>query len=108
MKVALAGTRARRAFRRVVTPAGLDPAGWTPRDLRHSFVSLLCDNGVPLEAIADLCGRAGTTVTEKVYRHRFGRYPSAGHSGRERGPDHQCDPSLYMSGLDVGSPPDVI
>ncbi|MER6592100.1 tyrosine-type recombinase/integrase [Micromonospora purpureochromogenes] len=68
---ALDAANVRRAFRRVVTLAGLDPAGWTPRDLRHSFVSLLSDNGVPLEAIADLCGHAGTTVTEKVYRHQL-------------------------------------
>ncbi|MBM0256490.1 tyrosine recombinase XerC [Micromonospora sp. 4G55] len=68
---ALDAANVRRAFRRVVTLAGLDPAGWTPRDLRHSFVSLLSDQGVPLEAIADLCGHAGTTVTEKVYRHQL-------------------------------------
>ena len=67
---ALDAANVRRAFRRVVTLAGLDPA-WTPRELRHSFVSLLSDNGVPLEAIADLCGHAGTTVTEKVYRHQL-------------------------------------
>ena len=68
---ALDAANVRRAFRRVVALAGLDPSGWTPRDLRHSFVSLLSDNGVPLEAIADLCGHAGTTVTEKVYRHQL-------------------------------------
>ena len=44
---------------------------WTPRELRHSFVSLLSDNGVSLEDIADLCGHSGTTVTEKVYRHQL-------------------------------------
>ena len=44
---------------------------WTPRELRHSLVSLLSDSGVSIEAIADLCGHAGTTVTEKVYRHQL-------------------------------------
>lgn len=68
---ALDAANVRRAFRRVVTLAGLNPAAWTPRELRHSFVSLLSDNGVSLEAIADLCGHAGTTVTEKVYRHQL-------------------------------------
>lgn len=29
----------RRSFRAVLTAAGLDPAEWTPRELRHSFVS---------------------------------------------------------------------
>jgi integrase len=36
--------------------------------LRHSFVSLLSANGVPIEAIARLVGHAGTAVTEAVYR----------------------------------------
>ena len=33
----------RRGFRRVAAAAGLDAADWTPRELRHSFVSLLSD-----------------------------------------------------------------
>jgi integrase len=49
----------------------LDPADWTPRELRHSFVSVLSDSGVSLNDIADLCGQSGTTVTEKVYRHQL-------------------------------------
>lgn len=68
---ALDAANVRRAFRRVVTLADMDPAAWTPRELRHSFVSLLSDSGVSLEAIADLCGHSGTTVTEKVYRHQL-------------------------------------
>jgi integrase len=61
----------RRAFRQVTKAAGLDPAEWTPRELRHSFVSLLSLHGVRLEQIADLVGHAGTSVTEKVYRHQL-------------------------------------
>jgi integrase len=61
----------RRGFRAVSRKAGLDPAAWTPRELRHSFVSLLSDSGVSIEDIADLCGHAGTTVTERVYRHQL-------------------------------------
>jgi integrase len=60
-----------RAFRRVVKIAGLDPDEWTPRELRHSVVSLLSDSGARLEDIADLCGHAGTTVTGKTYRHQL-------------------------------------
>ncbi|WP_342668950.1 tyrosine-type recombinase/integrase [Amycolatopsis taiwanensis] len=44
---------------------------WTPRKLRHSFVSLLSDNGMPIEQISRLMGHNGTTVTEKVYRHQL-------------------------------------
>ncbi len=61
----------RRAFRRVVAAAGLDPAAWTPRELRHSFVSLLSDSGMSLEQIARLLGHSGTFVTERVYRHQL-------------------------------------
>jgi integrase len=61
----------RRAFRAVVKKAGLVPEEWTPRELRHSFVSILSDSGVSIQDIADLCGHAGTVVTEKVYRHQL-------------------------------------
>lgn len=60
-----------RAFRRIISAAGLDPAAWTPRELRHSFVSLLSDSGLSIESIADLCGHSGTAVTETVYRHQL-------------------------------------
>ena len=61
----------RRAFRRVVKAANLNSDDWTPRELRHSFVSLLSEGGVRLEDIAELCGHAGTRVTEAVYRHQL-------------------------------------
>jgi integrase len=60
-----------RAFRAIVAKAGLDPAAWTPRELRHSFVSLLSSNGVSIEEIAHLCGHSGTAITESVYRHEL-------------------------------------
>jgi integrase len=57
----------RRGFRSVVAASGIG-GNWTPRELRHSFVSLLSANGVPVESIAQLVGHAGTAVTEAVYR----------------------------------------
>jgi integrase len=39
--------------------------------MRHSFVSLLSDSGVPIEQISRLVGHAGTTVTEQVYRKQI-------------------------------------
>jgi len=68
---ALLAGNVRRAFRLILGRAGLAPEDWTPRELRHSFVSILSDSGVRLEDIADLVGHAGTTVTEKVYRHQL-------------------------------------
>jgi len=61
----------RREYRNVVRRAGLNPKEWTPRELRHSFVSLLSDAGVPIERIARLVGHSSTAVTERVYRHQI-------------------------------------
>jgi integrase len=61
----------RRSFRAVLTAAGLDSADWTPRELRHSFVSLMSDAGVPIEKITRLVGHTGMTTTETVYRKQI-------------------------------------
>ena len=61
----------RRSFRKVVEAAGLDPHEWTPRELRHSFVSLLSDAGVSIEQISRLVGHSGTTTTETIYRKQI-------------------------------------
>ncbi len=62
----------RRGFRRIAAAAGVDAAQWTPRELRHSFVSLLSDKGVPIEQIARLVGHTGgSAVTETVYRKQL-------------------------------------
>jgi integrase len=61
----------RRAFRKVALAAGLDAENWTPRELRHSFVSLMSDAGVPIENIARLVGHSSTSTTELVYRHQI-------------------------------------
>ncbi|GAX53107.1 site-specific integrase [Streptomyces olivochromogenes] len=56
----------RRDFKAIVKKAGLEPE-WTPRELRHSFVSLLSDHGIPLERIALLVGHSSQATTEAVY-----------------------------------------
>jgi integrase len=61
----------RRSFRAVVAAAGLVATDWTPREMRHSFVSLLSDSGVPIEHISRLVGHSGTVVTETVYRQQL-------------------------------------
>lgn len=61
----------RRSLRAVAEKAGLDPTAWTPRELRHTFVSLMSDAGVPLEDIARMVGHRNTTVTELVYRKQL-------------------------------------
>lgn len=46
-------------------------ARWTPRELRHSFVSLMSSSGVPVEEIARLAGHSNTRTTEVVYRREL-------------------------------------
>ncbi len=62
----------RRELRRALALVpGLNSDHWTPRELRHSFVSVLSDAGLPVEEISHLVGHRGTTVTELVYRHQL-------------------------------------
>jgi integrase len=44
---------------------------WTPRELRHTFVSLMSQGGVAIEEIARLAGHSSSRVTEVVYRHEL-------------------------------------
>ena len=67
----LDASHVRRSFKAITKKAGLGE-NWTPRELRHSFVSIMSDNDVPIETIADLVGHASTAVTEEVYRHQAG------------------------------------
>ncbi len=60
----------RREFRAAVKAAGI-PGQWTPRELRHTFVSLMSDSGVPVEEIARLAGHTSSRTTELVYRHQL-------------------------------------
>jgi integrase len=60
----------RRAFRLITKKAGIGET-WSPRELRHSFVSIMSDGGLPIEAIADLCGHSSPAVTGEVYRHQL-------------------------------------
>jgi integrase len=60
----------RRQFRKISESAGLGSM-WVPRELRHTFVSLLSARGVPVEAIALLAGHNQTATTELVYRHQI-------------------------------------
>jgi integrase len=58
-------------FKTIVGAAGLDSSAWTPRELRHSFVSLLSSSGLPIEQISQLVGHASTVVTERSTAGNF-------------------------------------
>jgi integrase len=42
---------------------------WHAPEGRHSAVSIMSSNGVPLQDISDTVGHKSTHVTETVYRH---------------------------------------
>ena len=67
---ALDAGNVRKMFKRVCKGAGLGD-GWTPRELRTSFVSLMSQRGVSIEEIARLAGHASTRTTEVVYRREL-------------------------------------
>jgi len=45
--------------------------GGKRRELRHSFVSLMSDQGMATEEIGRLVGHRSTRTTETVYRHEL-------------------------------------
>jgi integrase len=75
----------RRDFRTAIRRApGINAQEWTPRELRHSFVSLLSDSGVPIEEISRLVGHKSTLVTELVYRKQLRPVLQAGATTMDR------------------------
>ena len=67
---ALDAANVRREFRAVCKAANIGQS-WTPRELRHSFVSLMSNSGVPVEEIARLAGHSSSRTTEVVYRREL-------------------------------------
>lgn len=63
----LRGVRA--AFGRMTARAGI--GHWQPREMRHTFVSVLSDAGIDIEQIADAAGHVSSNVTRTVYRHQI-------------------------------------
>jgi integrase len=75
----------RRDFRKAIEQVpGLNAPEWTPRELRHSFVSLLSDNDVPLETISLLVGHKSTVVTELIYRKQIRPVMQSGADAMDR------------------------
>ena len=54
-------------FARVTRRAGL--GHWHAHEGRHTAVSIMSHNGVPIQDISDMMGHKSTHVTETVYRH---------------------------------------
>jgi integrase len=60
----------RREFRQITKAAGLGK-NWVPRELRHTFVSIMSAGGVSVEEIARVAGHKQTSTTELVYRREL-------------------------------------
>ncbi len=54
-------------FSKLTQEAGL--GHWDAHEARHTAVSIMSRNGVPIQEIADTVGHRSTHVTETVYRH---------------------------------------
>ena len=67
---ALDAANVRKMFRAICRSAQIGEH-WTPRELRHSFVSLMSEQGMATEEIARLVGHSNSRTTELVYRHEL-------------------------------------
>jgi integrase len=67
---ALDAANVQKMFKRVSIEAGIGD-GWTPRELRATFVSLMSHRGVSIEEIARIVGHTSTRTTEIVYRREL-------------------------------------
>ena len=74
----LDASHVRRDFRALCKNAGIEGV-WAPRELRHTFVSVMSVSGVAVEEIARLAGHASSRTTETIYRHEL---PCAGRAGK--------------------------
>jgi integrase len=54
-------------FSKMTRRAGI--GHWHAHEGRHTAVSIMSSNGVPLQDISDTVGHKSTHVTETVYRH---------------------------------------
>ena len=79
---ALDAANVRREFKAVCKAAKIGEK-WTPRELRHSFVSLMSSSGLPVEEIARLAGHSSSRTTEVVHRREL--RPGPDHGSRSHG-----------------------
>ena len=97
---ALDAANVRREFRAACKAAKIGEH-WTPRELRHSFVSLISSSGVPVEEIARLAGHSNTRTTEVVYRRELRPVLTTGAEAMDRLSRHMR-PSSSTPGQHAG------
>jgi integrase len=75
--------QAGEGLRRVTARAGIG-GNWVPRELRHTFVSVLSNAGVDIEVIADAAGHRSSVITKTVYLHQIADKVSAAAEAMDR------------------------
>jgi integrase len=55
------------AFKRIIKQAGIEDC--SIHSLRHTFVSLMINNNIPIPLVADMVGHTNINTTMKVYTH---------------------------------------
>lgn len=58
-----------REFKGLLGKAGLEPAAFNFRSLRHSAATLMLDQGVPAKVVAETLGHSTIAMTLNVYTH---------------------------------------
>ena len=64
---ALDESNVRKTLNRILDAAGLDRRG--PHQMRHTFASLLVQDGVPITYVAAQLGHRDSSITLRVYSH---------------------------------------
>jgi integrase len=86
----------RRSLRLISRNAGIGE-DWAPRDLRHTFVSIMSAHGdVPVEEIARLTGHSDIRTTETVYRHELRPVIRPGAGVMDRLLGHEANGAIGM------------
>lgn len=72
-KNAIEANSVNRYLKRIAPYAGIDPNKLTSHIFRHTHVSKLAEQGVPLEMIKKRVGHADSKITEEIYYHITGK-----------------------------------
>jgi integrase len=68
-------TKVSRAFKRILREAGLPDIRF--HDLRHTSISILLDNGTPVNTVQSRAGHSKASVTTDIYGHAMARSQEA-------------------------------
>lgn len=72
-KNAVEANSVNRYLKRIAPYAGIDPDKLTSHIFRHTHVSKLAEQGVPLEMIKKRVGHSDSKITEEIYYHITGK-----------------------------------